>query len=120
MINNERTKRTLAPLKRKPSLDEIAKEHATKMANQGQLIHPDLDDLQQQSHSTTPEAPCSEYDQRLGANVGCGSNIEHIHQVMISTESNLNNMIDRRFVYMGIGTAKGDDGSLYLCQIFGN
>jgi hypothetical protein len=107
MINYDRTKRTRVPLKRNPVLDERAREHARDMAAQGRLIHPDLDIL-----PTTAK--------RLGANVGRGSSVNDVHNGMMASESDKNNIIDRRFVSMGVGTAKGADGGIYLCQLFGD
>jgi hypothetical protein len=37
---------------------------------------------------------------------------------MMETVADRNNMLDRRLTCMGIGTAKADDGTLYLCQLF--
>lgn len=65
---------------------------------------------------------CGDEDkQRIGVNVGRGSTIKDIHKSMVSSSTaDLNNIIDRRFVYMGVGTAKGgdDNDTMYLCQIF--
>mmetsp|Transcript_93262 Transcript_93262/g.139919 ORF Transcript_93262/g.139919 Transcript_93262/m.139919 type:complete len:81 (+) Transcript_93262:542-784(+) len=56
---------------------------------------------------------------RIGANVGKGASVNDIHKYMMtSSVSDKNNIIDRRFVSMGVGTAKGADGTLYMCQIF--
>lgn len=109
MINTERTKRTRVPLKRNPKLDKVAQHHAKEMAASNKLYHPNLEHL--------PTGSCT----RLGANVGCGGDIRDIHTSMVqASQSDLNNIIDRRFVYMGVGTAKGTDGKMYLCQIFGD
>mmetsp|Transcript_132084 Transcript_132084/g.196772 ORF Transcript_132084/g.196772 Transcript_132084/m.196772 type:complete len:260 (+) Transcript_132084:33-812(+) len=107
MINNERTKRTRVPLKRNPGLDEIAREHAREMATQRRLTHPDLEILP----STTA---------RFGVNIGRGPNVSDVHKAMMASEPDKNNIIDRRFVSMGVGTAKGSDGAIYLCQLFGD
>ena len=56
--------------------------------------------------------------ERVGVNVGCGSGVEQIHRHMMASLSDKNNITDRRFVSMGVGTAKSEDGILYMCQIF--
>ena len=109
MINNERTKRRRVPLKRNPKLDEIATQHARIMAGQEKLSHPPLE-------KNMASLGCK----RIAANVGRGSNIDSIHKSMTyESKSSLNNMMDTRFGYMGVGTAKDLGGqTIYLCQLF--
>ncbi len=111
MINDERIRRTIAPLKRIPRLDEIAREQAKAMAAKGELFH------------SNPEQLCKtvqgcETGCRIGENVVKGANVFTIHKNMRKNLADLNNLLDRRFIAMGVGTSKGDDGTLYLCQIF--
>jgi uncharacterized protein YkwD len=47
-----------------------------------------------------------------------GANLHAIHSYMMTSVADRNNIMDRRFTSMGVGTAKADDGTLYLCQIF--
>jgi uncharacterized protein YkwD len=108
LINNERTKRTMVPLRRSRTMDEVAREHASQMAKEQSLFHADPATLEEKIGA-----------KRVGANVGKGSSVNDIHKYMMtSSVSDKNNVIDRRFVSMGVGTAKAADGTLYLCQIF--
>ena len=110
MINAERTKKIIQPLVREIALDNLAREHAVAMAENNKLYHSDLLGLQGKIGE-----PC----RRLGENVMKGSSIHEMHKTLMQTSiSDKNNILDRRFTSMGIGTAKSSDGTLYLCQIF--
>lgn len=110
LVNQERTKRTMAPLIRMVELDELARIHAEQIAEEGELRHVEADALQFALQNI--------HHRRLGENVARGDSIRSIHTDMMSTLSNRNNIVDRRFTHMGMGTAVGKDGELYLCQIF--
>jgi hypothetical protein len=109
LVNQERSRRTTAPLIRHRDLDELARAHAQDMADAQRLFHKSVDDM----HDSL-QLPC----RRLGANVAKGKSIREIHYAMMRTLSDKNNMLDRRFTHMGMGTAKGPDGELYLCQVY--
>ena len=109
LVNQERSKRYVAPLVRMHELDTIARAHAEAMASEGRLFHTDPVDLQ-----TKLNKPA----RRLGANVAKGETIRDIHRGMMQTLSDMNNIIDRRYTNMGMATARGANGEIYLCQIF--
>ena len=110
LINKERLKRLVPPLIRRSTLDELAREHAMAMASKDALLHSDPDDLLQK---------VGQPSRRLGENVAYGKSIREIHAMMMKEKgSDKNNIIDRRFLTMGMGTAPGPNGGLYLCQIF--
>jgi hypothetical protein len=110
MINSERTKKYIPPLKRNRDMDEIAREQARLMAADNMLFHADPADLM----DLFEKQVC----RRIGENVTRGSNLHDIHQAMMDTVADRNNILDSRFTCMGIGTAKAVDGTLYLCQLF--
>lgn len=109
MVNEARVRRTIAPLVRLPQLDSMARKHAEAMAADEKMFHSDPrelgDSLGLQSR-------------RLGENVARGSSVRDIHSGMMRTRAHKNNILDRRFTHMGMATAKGSDGKLYMCQIF--
>lgn len=109
LVNQERTKRSVAPLVRSKELDEIACQHAKSMAAAQTTFHINPLELQ---HSFMRPA------RRFGENVARGKAIRDIHETMMDTRSQRNNIIDRRFTHMGMGTAKDAKGQLYLCQLF--
>jgi len=110
LVNQERTRRTMAPLIRMLELDELARIHAEQMAEEDELRHAEADALR----FALKDIP----HRRLGENVARGESVRSIHNDMMNTLSNRNNILDRRFSHMGMGTAVGKHGDLYLCQIF--
>jgi uncharacterized protein YkwD len=108
IVNEERIAMHIPALTRRIELDAIARARAEKMANQGKVGHGFLDDLEFQIR------PCRVFDE----NVACGKSMQDIHTDMLKNDANRKTMLDRRYSYMGMGTARGKDGTLYLCQIF--
>jgi len=108
LVNKERVKRNIPALIRRIELDALARERAEKMAKDGSVVHGNPDECQFRIQ------PC----RRFGENVACGTTIRDIHTAMVKNDADRNNMIDRRYSNMGMGTARGKDGTLYLCQIF--
>jgi uncharacterized protein YkwD len=112
MVNQERIKRNAAPLIRMRELDELARVQAQAMAKRGSLFHAMSP---QQVRESLQDRPC----RRLGENVAKGKTIREMHQSMMETTSQKNNIMDRRFTHMGMGTAAhAADGDLYMCQLF--
>lgn len=108
LVNKERIKRNIPALTRRIELDALARERAEVMAGQVSIHHAKPEDVMFRIQ------PC----RRFGENVACGRSIREMHMEMIKNEADLNNMIDRRYSYFGMGTAVGKDGALYICQIF--
>jgi hypothetical protein len=108
LVNSERIRRNAHALTRRIELDALARERAEQMAKNGKVHHGAPEDIQFRLH------PC----RRFGENVASGASIRSIHGDMVRNKADLNNMLDRRYIFMGMGTARSDDGTLYLCQIF--
>jgi Cysteine-rich secretory protein family len=109
MVNQERVKCSVSPVSRLQELDEIARFHATAMAREKSLFRMTPAQLQ---HCFPRVA------RRLGVNVAVGESIRDIHESMMTSRSDRNNILDRRYTNMGMGTARSSDGELFLCQIF--
>ena len=108
LVNQERTTMHLPALTRRIELDELAREFAQAMAKSGKLQRCDPLDLDDGFQL------CDTF----GVNVACGPSVQEIHDKMLQNPSERNKMVDRRYSQMGMGTAKGKNGKLYLCQIF--
>lgn len=109
LVNQERVQRLSAPLYRLTELDEIAREHARRMAESNTLFHCTPDELR---------TKFSRPSRRMGENVRRGDCIANIHKAMMKDRADRSNIMDRRYTHMGMATARGSDGNLYLCQIF--
>ena len=111
MVNMERSKRTVPAVKRCSELDAVARWHAEIMAAEGKVRHSDSKDLQAQLTD-------DKVGEHLGENVGAGESIRAIHHEMMQNLGDSRNMTDRRYKEMGMATARGKNGELFLCQIF--
>lgn len=109
LVNQERTKRTVAPLVRLRELDEIAREQADAMAKENKMFHSSPDYLSMRFGRPA---------RRLGENVAKGGTIRALHKAMMENRADRNNLLDRRYTHMGMATARAKDGELYICQIF--
>jgi len=111
MVNEERFMRLANPLVRSPELDSVAREQAEAMAERDKLFHSDPSLLLQLQNVTGTA-------HRFGENVGKGRTVRDIHERMMKTRSQRNNILHGRFTHMGMATAKASDGELFLCQVF--
>jgi len=120
MVNHERTKRNIPPLRRERHMDQIAKEHAELMAKEKQIFL--IDNPQEvrvriiKEDKESCELPIFE---RIGMNINRGKDIAECQRLMMAALAERNNIYDKRFFYMGMGTYTANDGVLYMCQMFG-
>lgn len=99
LVNRERMKRGLRPLTRNIAMDTLARESAEAMAK------------------STGTAPLRT---TYVGNVLRGESIRAVHRaVMLNKQGRERaNMLNPYFQDFGVGTAKGKDGMLYVCQLF--
>ena len=117
MVNKERLKRNIPPLRRERHMDQIAREQAQLMAEERKLFQIDTPTDLQNRLSIHTDVDLS--FQRTGMNIGRGKSVPEIHRFMMAALAERNNINDKRFFKMGMGTARAENGVLYLCQIFG-
>jgi uncharacterized protein YkwD len=110
LVNRERLLRGVAPLQRCRHLDDLATVHAQEMANRMDLFH---------------SGTCADVQYRLksrvvGENVQCGPDIRSMHTTSMSMHGHTNrvNILSNQLNQFGMGTAKGEDGYLYMVQLF--
>jgi uncharacterized protein YkwD len=125
LINNERIKHQIAPLQRSVTLDEAARQHAKRMADRQSLHHPNLDGKEDDTDNEFFNVLKQDNVERVGSNV-CyctDGDLVHMHQCIMNKNTDntadRNNILDRRYTEMGIGTYKSlQDGKLYVCELF--
>jgi uncharacterized protein YkwD len=102
LVNRERIHRGKDPLIRCRHLDGIAKKHAEEMAEACALR----------------ENPISSVT--MAENVLRGPSIRVIHQMIMVgvSDRERDNILSDRFARFGMGTATGDDGMIYMSQVF--
>lgn len=105
LTNGERGSRGLGALTVRSDLAALARRHARRMAEAGSIWHdPGLSD---QVDGWT----------RWGSNVGKGPDAEHVHDGFMESAHHRANILGR-FNEVGMGTARGGDGALYVAQVF--
>lgn len=106
LVNFSRGERNLPPLDNDPFLNEKAENWAERMAAVGTISHSNLAD------GVPPGW------QLLGENVGSGTSPQQIHEALLNSPPHYKTMMGDQYNYVGIGTATGADGRIYLTQIF--
>ena len=99
LVNRERMKRGLRPLTRNIAMDELARDNAKAMAESGGV------------------APIRA---TYVGNVLRGESIRAIHRSTMQQKQGREraNLLNPYFQDFGVGTCKGKDGMLYMCQLF--
>lgn len=110
MVNRARAIWGLEPLRRSRTLDQLAKQHAQRMAAARKLVH---------STKCTDELCTRLKSAHVSENIQRGSTIKKMHLSTLQNRQSVNRKNLRSDVNeMGMGTAKGADGKLYMCQLF--
>jgi len=106
LINQERSRYNLPALKKSIFLDSVALVQAQKMAAKRNVFHSaeNVQELQ-----TRLQSKC------VGENVQCGSSVRAMHDAQSEV---LRRNILGNFNEFGLGTARGVDGKIYMCQLF--
>ncbi|KAL7573177.1 hypothetical protein ACA910_018838 [Epithemia clementina (nom. ined.)] len=126
LINKERAMRGRPALKRNTHLDYMCQLHAETMAEQQKLLH--LTDSQEESRHFLNS-------NRVGEIIQRGPSVEVMHEQTMEMMRTLKttkdktttrtriptatkNILGRHFREFGVGTARGEDGKLYMVQLF--
>ena len=126
LVNRERAKQQqrssqqqqqrLRALRRCPLLDDLANSHASCLAKEQVLQH------SVQSIAELQSKLCS---QHVGENVQKGATVADMHQQAMNhprheraNNTQRQNILSPNFCEFGVGTALGDDGLLYMVQLF--
>jgi hypothetical protein len=104
--NGARTSRGLRAYTARSDLASVAQRQAARMAAQRSLFHnPNLGSDVSGWRS-------------LGENVGRGSSVSAIHDAFMASSSHRANILSGTFTEIGVGTATGGDGLLYVSEVF--
>lgn len=116
MTNKAREKENLPPLKLNATLVGVARAHAANMAKQGILEHV-LD-----GKTAAQRVKDAGYVYRkMGENVSKGFNspLAQIFQGLMDSKGHRENILNKEYLEIGVGFARGKDGWLYYAQVFG-
>ncbi|HNX42352.1 MAG TPA: CAP domain-containing protein [Candidatus Aminicenantes bacterium] len=116
LVNAERTKAGLPPLKKENRLERIALRHSEKMASEGRLSHrfPDYPELRERlfAEGLTFTA--------FAENVALSSerSPERVHQGFMDSPSHRANLLNPSYNAIGVGVSLDGEGDLYITEIF--
>jgi len=105
-MNSARTSNGLPAYPVRSDLTSVARRQAARMAAQNRMYHnPNLG---------------SEVSgwRNVGENVGRGPDVASIHNAFMGSASHRANILSSVFTEVGVGTARGSDGQLYVSQVF--
>lgn len=113
MIQALRDGEGLAPLARSTRLDALARAHATKMRDQHAVAH-DLGegDLRLRFEAEGLAA------RTVGENVAHAVSLARAHRVLHQSPSHRRNLLEASYTHLGLGEARAEDGTVYVCEIF--
>ncbi|MGH2829121.1 MAG: CAP domain-containing protein, partial [Actinomycetota bacterium] len=104
-INSERSTRGLSSLRWNEDLASVARRHARRMADSGNLHH---------NPNLRNEVEGWEI---VGENVGFGPNVDELHRAFMDSASHRANVLDRDYTLLGTGTV-WRDGTLWVTEVF--
>jgi uncharacterized protein YkwD len=111
LVNDARGNHGLAHLQRTVQLDELAQAHANSMAHRQSVFHSvnSVNALRNKLRSI-----------HVGENILRGESILKMHNEIMSQPTSFlrSNILSHTFDEMGMGTALGKDGQVYLVQVF--
>src|SRR3954451_1444321 len=87
-------------------LNSVARRWAAHMAAHHQLAH---------NPSFTSQVCCWSH---VGENVGGGSSVSSIQRAFMASSPHRSNILSSSYTQVGIGTARGSDGRLYVDELF--
>ena len=88
-----------------PDLVAMARRHSAEMASRRSVYH----------NPRLTDACCWTV---IGENVGSGADARVIHDAFMRSSPHRANILSTRFLEVGIGTAVGADGRLYVTEVF--
>lgn len=113
MINAARLAESVPPLAISAGLARAAEAHARAMRDAGVLAHDlgeggPVDRIRRAGLEAT----------RPGENVAHAKTVERAHRVLWASPSHRGNLLDPSFSKLGVGVARGADGSVWVSEVF--
>ncbi len=102
----------LTRLSRDRRLDALAAEHAQRMARRGRAAHDAGDGEPDARVSAVLDADL------VGENVARASSVAAAHRALWASPSHRENLLSSRFTRLGVGVARGVDGTVFVAELF--
>lgn len=118
MLNAERRKHDLRPLRMSPVLNYLAREHARDMAAMQCLSHVGSDDLTVEGRVTRAGVDWQMVGENVARNRGYDAPEEKAVGDWMQSPGHRHNILNAAFTRTGLGVAVGEDGYFYYTQVF--
>jgi uncharacterized protein YkwD len=112
LINLERDARGIAPLQRHPDLAAIARDYSRRMAATGRVDHERDRPMEERIGDAVPDT-CM-----FGENVSKNTSVDYALSDLMTSEGHRANLLNPRYVNVGIGIVRGEGDYLYITQEF--
>jgi uncharacterized protein YkwD len=110
LVNGTRGGKGLRTLALHDALTSMARAQSDRMADRGDIYH---------NPSLSSDINSRGVDwQRVGENVGMGPNVDVIEQAFLDSPAHYDNIVHPSYDSIGVGVTKGDDGKVYVTQVF--
>ena len=110
LVNGARSQEGLRGVSQNSGLESVARAQAARMAERGSIYHnPNLES----------DADAAGVDwTSIGENVGVGYDIEELHNGFMNSPGHHENIVYPKYNALGVGVVKGDDGRMYVAQVY--
>jgi hypothetical protein len=115
LVDAARRSEGLDGLARSARLDALAQQHAESMRAAGRLSH----DVGRGGPAERLRAAGLDLAV-LGENVARAEDASRANRSLWASPSHRGNILDHRFNTVGVGTVRGRDGTLWVCELFAN
>jgi uncharacterized protein YkwD len=115
MVDAARQSERLGKLRRDERLDRVAEAHAEAMLRARRVGH----DVGNGDPPSRVEAAGLSLA-AAGENVVHAANLRRAHRALWASPSHRSNVLQKRFDAIGIGVSKDEDGSVWVCEVFGD
>lgn len=112
-LNEARRSERMAPLRRDPTLDALAKAHAEAMAKTGRTAH-DVGNGSPRARAIKAGIKAN----HVGENVASAPSVLRVHRALWHSPSHRENMLDRNFRRVGVAVVTTKAGRRYAVQLY--
>jgi uncharacterized protein YkwD len=117
LLNKERVKKELPPLRPNPLLFQVARAHSANMAKQEKMEHV-LDGKNPGQRVLTAGYDYGKVAENIGVSEGEGAPLSMIVKGWLESKIHRDNLFNEQMSETGLGIAKNDKKEVYYTQIF--
>lgn len=110
LVNQARAAAGLSPLASHAGADAMAREHAQRMVDRDAIYH---------NPNLGADADAHGVDWKyIGENVGVGPDAQTVHEAFMNSPDHHKNIVFAEYSVIGVGAARGSDGSIFIAHVF--